>query len=337
MKLRIIVSLLLLLAGCVTTRNQKLTRYVFERPEMGVPFRIVLYAPSPELATNAAEAAFKRVADLNEIMSDYEYESELSRLGRTSGSHTKVKLSDELWTVLSKAQEMSRASGGALDVTVGPYVQIWRRARREHKLPAPETIAKARPRVGYTNILIMRDHTVELTAPEMRLDLGAIAKGYAADEAIRVLREHGITRALAAASGDMALGDAPPNEKGWKIELLEAKDEKRGQAFLILHNCGVATSGDWFQFVEIDGVRYSHIVNPHSGIGLTDRSLVTIIAKDGITADALSTTVSVLGPADGLKLARRYGAEGREIRELGTGGRIETNTDRFWKSLQWIK
>lgn len=336
MKLSIVAGVFLLLAGCTTTPSHKLTRYVFERPEMGVPFRIVLFSPSPELATNAADAAFKRVADLNDIMSDYEYDSELSKLGQTSGSHTKVKVSDELWTVLSKAQEVSRASGGALDVTVGPYVQIWRRARREHKLPGVETIARARARVGYTN-MVLRDHTVDLTAPDMRLDLGAIAKGYAADEAIRILREHGITRALAAASGDMALGDAPPNERGWKIELLEAKDEKRGQAFLILHNCGVATSGDLFQFVEIDGTRYSHIVNPHTGIGLTDRSLVTIIAKDGITADALSTTVSVLGPANGLKLARRYGAQGREIRELGTGGRLETNTDRFWKSVQWIK
>jgi thiamine biosynthesis lipoprotein len=104
-----------------------------------------------------------------------------------------------------------------------------------------------------------------------------------------------------------------------------------------LHNCGIATSGDLFQFVEIGGVRYSHIVDPHTGVGLTDRSLVTVFAKDGITADGLSTTVSVLGPGDGLKLARRFGAEAREIRELGTGGRVETSTDGFWKSAIWIK
>jgi FAD:protein FMN transferase len=335
-KVRVVLALVVLLAGCATKLIPQLTRYEFERPQMGVPFRIVLYSPSAEVATNAAEAAFKRVSELNDIMSDYEYDSELSKLGRTSGTHTKVKISDELWTVLTKAQEISRASDGALDVTVGPYVQIWRRARRERKLPPPELIAKARPRVGYTN-MILRDHTVELIAPDMRLDLGAIAKGYAADEALRVLRKHGVARALVAASGDMALGDPPPKQKGWKIELLEAKDAQRGQAFLALHNCGVATSGDLFQFVEIDGVRYSHIVNPHTGIGLTDRSLVTVIAKDGITADALSTTVSVMGQGDGLKLARRFGAQAREVREVGTGGRIEASTDGFWKSVIWIK
>ena len=114
MNVRVLLALVVLLAGCATKPTPQLTRYEFERPQMGVPFRIVLYSPSAELATNAAEAAFKRVSELNDIMSDYEYESELSKLGRTSGSHTKVKISDELWTVLTKAQEISRASNGAL-------------------------------------------------------------------------------------------------------------------------------------------------------------------------------------------------------------------------------
>jgi thiamine biosynthesis lipoprotein len=325
---------LLLLVGCATTELPKLTRYEFERPEMGVPFRIVLYAPSPTAASEAAEAAFKRVSDLNDIMSDYEYDSELSKLGRTSGLGAAVKVSDELWTVLSKAQQISKTSHGAFDVTVGPLVQVWRKARREKKLPATEVIEKARHRVGYTN-MILKHHAVELRGSGMRLDLGAIAKGYAADEALRVLRQRGFTRAFAAASGDMALGDPPPHEKGWKIELLEAKSE-RGQAFLVLQNCGLATSGDLFQFVEINGKRYSHIVDPHTGIGLTDRSLVTIIAKTGLTADGLSTTVSVMGPGEGLKLARRFGAEGREIRQNETG-RIETTTAGFWKKAIWVK
>jgi thiamine biosynthesis lipoprotein len=330
-----LVFFLLLCAGCATQPTERLSRYEFERPEMGVPFRIVLYAPSEAIANEAAEAAFKRVSDLNDIMTDYEYDSELSRLGRTSGTETKVKVSDELWTVLQKSQKISKASAGAFDVTVGPLVQIWRKARREKKLPTVETIEKARARVGYTNI-VLKDDTVELKARDMRLDLGAIAKGYAADEALKILRNHGIKSALAAASGDMALGDAPPGEKGWKIQLLEARDQ-RGQAFLVLHNCGVATSGDLFQFVEIDGKRYSHIVDPHTGIGLTDRSLVTVFAKNGITADGLSTTISVMGPGDGLKLAKRFGAEARETRELAEGGHVETSSDGFWNRVVWVK
>lgn len=334
MKVHFLVPLLLLLAGCATTKEEALTRFEFEKPQMGVPFRIVMYASSTNVASEAAEAAFKRVSQLNDILSDYDYDSELSKLGRTSGTGEIVKVSDELWTVLAKAQEFSKASDGAIDVTVGPYVQLWRRARRERKLPTAEAIEKARRRVGYTN-MDLKNHAVELKAPDMRLDVGAIGKGYAADEAMEVLKKFGITRAFVAASGDMCLGDAPPGQNGWKIQLLEAQDE-RGQGFLVLKNCGVATSGDLFQFVEIDGKRYSHIVDPKTGVGLTDRSLVTVVAKDGMTADALSTTVAVMGPEDGLKLARRYGAEAREVRQNETG-RVEKSTAGFWKNAIWLK
>jgi thiamine biosynthesis lipoprotein len=336
-----IVFILLLLVACSTnftvkkSAQQHLTRYEFERPEMGAPFRIVMYAASGEAATNAAEAAFVRVSQLNDILSDYEYDSELNQLSRTSGSGTEVKVSDDLWNVLKRSQEIARASDGAFDVTVGPLVQIWRKARREKKLPPPEAIEKARSRVGYTN-MVLADHTVELTAPNMRLDVGGIAKGYAADEALKVLRQHGITCALAAASGDFAFGDAPPGRPGWKIQLSEAEGP-RGQAFLILKNCGCSTSGDLFQFVEIDGKRYSHIVDPHTGLGLTDRCLVTVIAPNGFTSDSLETTICLMPRGEGLKLAKRYGAEAREIRQLGSSKRVETSTSGFWKHAIWEK
>ena len=294
---------------------------------MGVPFRIVLYALNEAAATAAAEKAMARVAELNAIMSDYEYDSELSRLGRTSGSGQKVKISEDLWIVLKKAEQVSKASEGAFDVTVAPLIQLWRKARREKVMPPAEAIEKAKARVGYTNV-ILKDRTAEIKKPEMRLDLGAIAKGYAADEALKVLQKEGLRHVFAAASGDMALGDAPPGEKGWKVQLLNSEGATNT---LVLHNCGVATSGDLFQFVEIDGKRYSHIVNPKTGIGLTDRSLVTIIAKDGMTADALSTMVSVMGAEHGLKIAEHFGADGRAIRNLDNQGRVEFTTAGFWK------
>lgn len=302
---------------------------------MGVPFRIVLYAANQAQATNAAEAAFARVAHLNDLMSDYEYDSELSRLGRTSGSGQKVNISDELWAVLRKAQEISEASNGAFDVTVGPVVQLWRRARREKQLPNPELLAKARARIGYTN-LVLENHTVELKTPDMRLDLGGIAKGYASDEALRVLRERGIRSALCAASGDIALGDSPPGEKGWKIQIDKTTNHP-GTPFLILHNCGISTSGDMFQFVEIDAKRYSHIVDPHTGLGLTDRSSVTVIAKNDLTADGIDDAVNVLGPGRGLDLARWFHVEAREIRQSPSGQQVEAATAGFWKRVEWFK
>jgi thiamine biosynthesis lipoprotein len=331
-----LVLLSLIFSGCALLPKQAaLKRYEFERPEMGVPFRIVLYAASGSQATNAAEAAFARVAHLNELMSDYESESELSRLGRTSGCGQKVRISDELWTVLKKADEISRASDGAFDVTVGPLVQLWRRARRQKELPAPDLLEKARARVGYKN-LVLKNHTAELKLPEMRLDLGGIAKGYAADEALRILKQNGIRSALCAASGDIAVSDAPPGQKGWKIQI--AKTANRPETpFLVLKNCGVSTSGDAFQFVEIAGKRYSHIVDPHTGLGLTDRSTVTVIARNDLTADGIDDAVNVLGPGRGLQLARRFGVEGREIRISESGVQLESATAGFWKHVEWIK
>jgi thiamine biosynthesis lipoprotein len=187
---------------------------------------------------------------------------------------------------------------------VGPLVNVWRRARRKHELPAPELIAEMLPRVGYRKLkLDPREKTARLLVPEMRLDVGGIAKGYAVNEAMKVLRQHGITRALVAASGDMGASDAPPDKPGWRIEIAPLDAEGGPPArYVWLRNSACSTSGDTFQRVEINGIRYSHIVNPHTGIGLTDHSLVTVLAPDAFITDSLETTISVLGPEAGLKL-----------------------------------
>jgi thiamine biosynthesis lipoprotein len=155
----------------------------------------------------------------------------------------------------------------------------------------------------------------------MRLDLGAIAKGYAVDAALRVLKERGIRSALVGGAGDMAASDPPPDKKGWRIAVapLDATNAPPTRYVLLSHQ-GIATSGDLFQRLEIDGKRYSHIVDPHTGVGLTDHSLVTVIARDCVTADGLSTTVSVLGPERGLKLVERtQGAAAHIVQMAGEG------------------
>jgi len=311
--------LLLCLAGCVTSTKAPLSRFEFERPEMGLPFRVVLYAPDGPAATNAAEAAFARISDLNSKLSDYEAESELSRLSRSSGSDRWVPLGTDLATVLVTAEKVSRASEGAFDVTVGPLVQLWRRARRQRELPSPDAIATARASTGWTNLVLRRAGSVweaQLLRPGMRLDLGGIAKGYALDEAAGVLRARGVKRFLVSGGGDMVVGDPPPGLAGWRIEVgVFDRTNAPAPRFVSLRNEALATSGDTFQRAEIGGVRYSHIVDTRTGLGLTDHSLVTIIAADGMTADAWSKVVSVLGPERGLKLARRFGAETLVLRQ----------------------
>ena len=303
---------------------------------MGLPFRIVLYAESQATADAAARAAFARVGELNQVFSDYEDDSELSRLSSSSGSGRAVPVSNELWRLLNVAQAMSRKSNGAFDITVGPLVQVWRRARRQRELPTPEVIAEAKSRVGWKKV-VLDPHacTAKLLVPGMRLDLGSIAKGRALDEALRVLRAQGICSALVTGSGDMAIGDPPPGRSGWRIELapLDAPDAPPTR-FLALRNCGFATSGDLFQHVELGGQRYSHIVDPHTGLGMTDHSLVVVIAPDCVTANSLSTTTCVVGPERGLALVKATpGASARVVRKPGERVEVTESPDfaRFYE------
>ncbi|MBN9121033.1 MAG: FAD:protein FMN transferase [Planctomycetes bacterium] len=272
---------------------------------MGTTFRVVLYATDKATAKKAADDAFARVAELDQTMSDYKKDSELMLLCKKFAAEVAepVKVSDDLFFVLQKAEELSKRSDGAFDVTVGPVVQLWRIARRTQELPDKKEFAAAREKVGYKLVkLDATNKTVQLLKPGMQLDLGGIAKGYAADEALKLLRKtFGIRRALVAAAGDIACGDPPPSEDGWKIEIAPIARSQKPRP-LKLANAAVSTSGDLEQFVEIAGVRYSHVLDPRTGWGLTGRRSVTVIAPNGTTADSMTKAVSVLPPEQALTL-----------------------------------
>jgi thiamine biosynthesis lipoprotein len=320
------LALLLVLmfgAGCVTQRHDSgaLSRFEFTQPQMGLPFRIVFYAADQSSADAAARAAFARISQLNGILSDYDTDSELSRLSRTASEGRAVPVGADLWFCLERSQALAARTGGAFDATVGPLVSLWRKARREKKLPRPDLLAEARAAVGWEKLrLDPKARAATLLVPNMRLDLASVAKGLAVDEALQVLRARGVTRALVAGAGDMAAGDPPPGRKGWRIEVasLDATNAPPSR-FVLLRRAALATSGDLFQHVEIDGVRYSHIVDPRTGLGLTDHSLVTVIARDCATANSVATAASVLGPRAGLRLIEATpDAAGRIVRKPGT-------------------
>ena len=292
-----------LLAGW-SLDGSELKRFVFVEKQMGAAFRIVLYAEEEEGARSAATAAFEEVQRLNEILSDYEAESELSQLSGTSGSGKMVPISEDLWTVLSAAQNLSKQTEGAFDVTVGPCVRLWRIARFRKSLPAPEKLAQARKAMGFRHMkLFPNKRAARLDAPNMVLDLGGIAKGYAADKALAILRNKGLSSVLVDAGGDLALGDPPPGRKGWKIEIGGRKHPNLPT--LELANCAVATSGDVEQFVEVEGKRYSHIIDPRTGIGLATRLQVTVVAPSGMQSDSLASALTALGPEKGTALVKK--------------------------------
>ena len=327
--------LLLLVVGAL--RAGELEKFVFEKAEMGIAFRVSLFSKSEASAKAASDAAFARIEALNAIFSDYEDDSELTLLSRTSGSSGAVKVSGPLWHVLARAQSLAEESGGAFDVTGGPLTAYWRRARRNHELPAPERVAELRAHIGWKKLkLDPASRTATLTAPGMRLDLGAIAKGHACDEALRVLAEKGHPIALIAGAGDMAAGDPPPGRKGWRV-LVEPLDVEGGakkpeEIVVELANAAIATSGDRYQRLDIDGKRYSHILDLRTGRPLTDHSLVTVIAPDAMTADSLATALSVLGPVDGAKLAARHKAIARWQRQ--PDGKVEIIESPGW--AKWV-
>jgi thiamine biosynthesis lipoprotein len=285
-----------------------LRRFEFKEAHMGTEFRIVLYAPDEATAKKAAAAAFERIAQLDGIMSDYKATSELMQLCKQAGSEGEpVPVSNDLLAVLTRALEISRLTDGAFDITVGPIVRLWRRARRTMQLPDADDLAAARKLVGYQQVQIdTKNRMVRLTAKGILLDLGGIAKGYAAQAALDVLRRHGIRRALVAGGGDIVVGDAPPDATGWKIGIAPLENPTaKPSRYLSLTHAAVSTSGDTEQYVEIGGKRYSHIVDPKTGLGLTTRMAVTVINTDGKTSDGLATGLCVLGPTRGLEVIEK--------------------------------
>jgi thiamine biosynthesis lipoprotein len=266
-------------------------------------------------------------------MSDYLSTSELMRLCAKAGGNP-VKVSGSLFFVLSRAQEVSRHSDGAFDVTVGPVVRLWRRARKTQRLPDAEKLKAALALVGYKNVVLdQKAQTVKLLKPGMKLDLGGIAKGYAADEALKVLAKHGLKQALVAAGGDIAVSDAPPGKPGWTIEIAPIEAKKEGPRKLVLANAAVSTSGDAEQFVEIGGKRYSHIVDPKTGLGLVGRMSATVVAPNGITADSLTKVVAVLGPKRGFEIIEQTkGVSGRYV--LKTDKETKVFTSKHFPKLQ---
>jgi FAD:protein FMN transferase len=281
----------------------RLTRFEFEETHMASPFHIVLYSTDDATARRASRAAFDRIAALNSILSDYEPESELSRLAQSAGGGP-VPVSADLFEVLRRSKHIYERSDGAFDVTIAPVGRLWRRARRDHKLPDPARLAEARPLVGSDKMVLdPKGRTVELKKKGMKLDVGGIAKGYAAQAALDVLKKEGITRALVGGAGDIVGGDPPPDTRGWRVAIAPLEPGKGGPTrVLLLANAAVSTAGDTERYVVIDGHRYSHIINPSTGVGVEERASVTVVALDGATADALETTVYVMGPERGLKL-----------------------------------
>ena len=209
-----------LAAGCQSADVTATVQLTGTRRIMGAPWKIVVHAADDAAGEAAIAAAFAEIERLEQVLSDYDPESELSRLSAAAPTAEPVQVSDDLWRVLARAESLREASGGAFDIAVGPLTSLWRQSRRSGRLPRDDKLAAARAAVGAGTIELLADEqAVRLPKAGTRLDPGGIGMGYAADRAMEILAARGIDAAIIDASGDILVSGPPPGRDGWRIAI----------------------------------------------------------------------------------------------------------------------
>jgi thiamine biosynthesis lipoprotein len=307
----IVLSTALAVVGCrVGAPRTALERHEFTRVRMGVPARIVLYAPDATTARAAAESAYARIAALEDALSDWRVDSEVARLAAQADGSARA-ISPALASILATAQEVHAASAGAFDPTIGAATHLWRAARATGRFPSAAEWEAAQATSGWSRLGFDGVRGSVSPVAGLVIDCGGIAKGAAAEAALDELRRAGCARALVALAGDIAVGAAPPGAAGWRIDV-ELGLAGSTPRTLVLVDASVSTSGDREQALLVDGVRHSHLIDPRSGRPLTRRTACSVIAPrsvpsgsqcgaqnrsqgGGALADALASAACVLG------------------------------------------
>jgi thiamine biosynthesis lipoprotein len=300
---------------CLTARSQELIKFSFERELMGTRFTIVCYANDEDAVEKAAKSAIEIGEKINQVASDYLPESELSLLSKKPEGKP-VMLSAEILELLEQSLQVAKLTNGGFDPTLAPLSRLWRDSRKSGKLPDPEKLKAARASVGWQQVsLDPEQRSITLMRVGMAFDLGGIAKGYAADLMLASLAAAGLPQSMIVAGGDVRLGDPPPGRDGWNVAV-QTFDLNQRDEILVLANAAVSTSGDLYQSVEIDGVKYSHILDPATGLGLTRRIAATVVADRAALSDPLATAACVMGADADIALKKIPGVRDVKIRTL---------------------
>ena len=277
-------------------------KFTFQRPKMGSPFVITVFADDSVAILPVIDKAFRRVDTLNQIFSDYLATSEINTVCQKINIWQPV--SSDLYQLMHISENAYKMSGGAFDITVGKIVKIWRTARKTKTMPTKPILQSALRKTGFKNIEIdKKTPKIRFYTEGVLLDFGGIVKGFAAQEVVDILTKNGLPNCLVDAGGDLTMGT---KAGGWQIAInLPNSEQKMLPRYLSLQNQSVATSGDMYQFFEHEGKRYSHIVNPKTGLGLTHQRNITVIAPDGAQADWLATACSVLPIRKAMRLIKK--------------------------------
>ena len=262
---------------------------------MGTEVQLKAFHPDSDSVARAFEAVEACVRELEAILTDYDPASETRQLSELASLHA-IPVSDPLWEMLEACDRWHKLSHGAFDASLGQLTQMWRKYRRSSRLPTPDQISAARALSGWQQVqLTPSTHSVRLDSPELRLDFGAIGKGYIVDQAFDVLCKADVSCSLINISGNMRAGAAPPHRTGWRIEIAPLQPGSPPLRQVLIANQSIATSGDLWQFVLVDGVRHGHILDPQTGLGVVGPRCATVIAPTATDADALATTACIVG------------------------------------------
>lgn len=266
---------------------------------MGTEVRAELWHEDAAVARAAMDAVMDEMHRIDALMSPFKLDSELSRINREAAQKP-VVISQEMFDLIARSLEFSKLSGGAFDITFSSVGYLY--DYREHIKPSDAEIAKALPGVNYRHLQLDRKRrSIHFARSGVRIDLGGIAKGYAVDNCIALLKKRGITNAIVTAGGDSRLlGDR--RGRPWKVGIRDPRRRDDVVMVLPLVDVAISTSGDYERYFEVDGVRHHHIINPKTGKSASGVRSVTVIAPDGVTTEGLTKSVFVRGPEEGMRL-----------------------------------
>ncbi len=297
----------LVLLTCITFAScSQEEPYFQETFVMGTAASVTICGLDEEQAREAAASALHELHRIESIMSSWKEDSELSRLNRLSRGN-RFRVSAELFVLVDSALHFSMVTSGAFDITAGPVIRLWGFHGGDVRLPTENEIDEALSRVGYRRVTLDAGDSSITLEPGMELDLGGIAKGYAVDRAVSLLREKGATSALVNLGGNIYALGTPPGKDGWSVGIRDPHGGAAITGTILLRDEAVATSGNYENFVVIGEKRYGHIVDPRTGRPVDRVLSVTVVAPTALATDALSTGLFVLGPDGGRDIVDRPG------------------------------
>jgi thiamine biosynthesis lipoprotein len=326
MKQIVVVLFLLAIFGSLAVSSEEL-RLEASAEAMGSTYSLVLYGEDRARLEGASEEAFEEVRRLDRMLSNYRPESEWSQVNRYAAERP-VKVSAELFELLSACVEYSRESEGAFDISVGPLMKVWGFYKGSGHLPHRAEVRGALANVGYRNILLdAGSRTVRFAKEGVELDPGGIGKGYAVDRMVDVLRKDGIRSALVSASGSsiFALG-APPGEPGWKVRIRDPKNEARTVTEVTLKDESMSTSGNYEKFFRAEGKVYSHIMDPRTGFPAMGMLSASVITPRTLDSEAWSKPFYI----NGRQWAAKHKPEGFRVFLCPDTGEAETGQSCAW-------